>query len=150
MFDSRRGFCEHYAYSFVAMLRMVGIPARIIAGYQGGEVNPLNNTLIVRQFDAHAWAEVWFGDGGWTRIDPTAAVAPSRIELGMEAALDGQPGFLSDSVLSAYRFRGIKILNWMRNCIPTPPSRLLANGTISSVRPTGKKERLFFSGVRRW
>jgi transglutaminase-like putative cysteine protease len=114
MFDSRRGFCEHYAYSFVAMLRMVGIPARIIAGYQGGEVNPLNNTLIVRQFDAHAWAEVWFGDGGWTRIDPTAAVAPSRIELGMEAALDGQPGFLSDSVLSAYRFRGVKILNWMR------------------------------------
>lgn len=114
IFESRRGFCEHYAYSFVAMLRMAGIPARIVAGYQGGEVNPLNNTLVVRQFDAHAWAEVWFAGEGWVRVDPTAAVAPNRIELGIEAALDGQPGFLSDSPISAYRFRGINALNWIR------------------------------------
>ena len=114
MFESRRGFCEHYAYSFVAMLRMADIPARIVAGYQGGEVNPLNNTVVVRQFDAHAWAEVWLVGEGWTRIDPTAAVAPSRVEFGFEAAMDGQPGFLSDSLLSAYRFRGIRALDWVR------------------------------------
>ena len=114
VFESRRGFCEHYAYSFVAMLRMAEIPARIVAGYQGGEVNPLNNTVVVRQFDAHAWAEVWFLGDGWVRVDPTAAVAPSRIELGIEAALDGQPGFLSDSLISAYRFRGISAVNWIR------------------------------------
>lgn len=114
IFNSRRGFCEHFAYSFVAMLRMVGIPARIVAGYQGGEVNPLNNTVVVRQFDAHAWAEVWMDGEGWIRVDPTAAVSPSRIEFGLEAALEGASGFLSDSIISAYRFRGIRVLNWMR------------------------------------
>ena len=83
IFQSLRGFCEHYAYSFVVMMRMAGIPARIIGGYQGGELNTLNNTLIVRQFDAHAWVEVWLEDRGWVRVDPTAAVAPERVEQGL-------------------------------------------------------------------
>lgn len=114
IFQSLRGFCEHYAYSFVVMMRMAGIPARIIGGYQGGELNTLNNTLIVRQFDAHAWVEVWLEDRGWVRVDPTAAVAPERVEQGLEEALRGQEGFLADSLLSAYRFRSVTMVNWLR------------------------------------
>lgn len=114
IFQSLRGFCEHYAYSFVVMMRMAGIPARIIGGYQGGELNTLNNTLIVRQFDAHAWVEVWLEDRGWVRVDPTAAVAPERVEQGLEEALKGQEGFLADSLLSAYRFRSVTMVNWLR------------------------------------
>lgn len=114
IFQSLRGFCEHYAYSFVVMMRMAGIPARIIGGYQGGELNTLNNTLIVRQFDAHAWVEVWLESRGWVRVDPTAAVAPERVEQGLEEALRGQEGFLADSLLSAYRFRSVTMVNWLR------------------------------------
>jgi len=86
LFDSRRGFCEHYAGSFVLLARAAGIPARVVTGYQGGELNPTGGYLIVRQSDAHAWAEVLIG-GQWRRVDPTAAVAPSRIERGLGAAL---------------------------------------------------------------
>jgi protein-glutamine gamma-glutamyltransferase len=87
VFNSRQGFCEHYSGSFVLLMRAAGIPARVVTGYQGGEVNPLNNELIVRQADAHAWAEVWVKDEGWVRIDPTAAASPLRIEGGVNAAL---------------------------------------------------------------
>lgn len=114
MFDSRRGFCEHYAYAFVTLMRLAGIPARIVGGYQGGEVNPVNNTVVVRQFDAHAWAEVWLEDRGWSRVDPTGAVSPARVEFGLEEALADDENFLADSPLSAYRFRGIGLVNWMR------------------------------------
>ncbi len=84
---SRHGFCEHYASAFVFLMRAAGLPARVVTGYQGGELNPLGNYWIVRQRDAHAWAEVWLTGQGWTRIDPTAAVAPSRVERGLDAAL---------------------------------------------------------------
>lgn len=84
LFDSRRGFCEHYATAFVVLARAAGIPARVVAGYQGGEFNPAGRYYIVRQSDAHAWAEVWLADRGWTRADPTAAVSPERIEYGAE------------------------------------------------------------------
>ena len=80
LFETRRGFCEHYAAAFSILMRAAGIPARVVTGYQGGEVNPLGGYLIVRQSDAHAWAEVWLADSGWVRVDPTAAVAPERIE----------------------------------------------------------------------
>jgi transglutaminase-like putative cysteine protease len=86
LFDGRRGFCEHFASAFVVLLRAAGIPARVVTGYQGGEVNPAGGYLIVRQSDAHAWAEALI-DGQWRRVDPTAAVAPSRIERGLGAAL---------------------------------------------------------------
>jgi transglutaminase-like putative cysteine protease len=82
LFDTRRGFCEHYASAFVVMLRAAGIPARVVTGYQGGEINPRGGYMIVRQSDAHAWAEAVI-DGRWQRFDPTAAVAPSRIERGL-------------------------------------------------------------------
>ena len=68
-------------------MRAAGVPARVVAGYQGGELNPVDGYLTVRQSDAHAWAEIWLADQGWVRVDPTAAVAPSRIEVGIEAAL---------------------------------------------------------------
>ena len=84
LFRTRRGFCEHYASAFTYLMRAAGIPARIVTGYQGGELN--GDYLIVRQANAHAWSEVWLDDH-WQRVDPTAAVAPSRIELGPEAAL---------------------------------------------------------------
>jgi transglutaminase-like putative cysteine protease len=87
LFETQRGFCEHYAGSFALLMRAAGIPSRIVAGYQGGEYNELGNYLIVRQSDAHAWTEVWIKDKGWIRIDPTAAVSPDRIELGLGEAL---------------------------------------------------------------
>ncbi len=86
LFDTRRGFCEHYASAFVMLMRAAGVPARVVMGYQGGEMNPVDSYMIVRQSDAHAWAEVWLDDHGWLRIDPTAAVSPARIELGMRNA----------------------------------------------------------------
>jgi transglutaminase-like putative cysteine protease len=87
LFNTKRGFCEHYAGSFALLMRAAGIPARVVTGYQGGEVNPFNRELIVRQADAHAWTEVWLPGEGWTRIDPTAAVSPLRVEGGVNAAL---------------------------------------------------------------
>lgn len=86
MFDGRRGFCEHFASAFVIMLRAGGIPARVVTGYQGGTMNPRGGYMIVRQSDAHAWAEALI-DGQWQRFDPTAAVSPSRIEIGLGGAL---------------------------------------------------------------
>jgi transglutaminase-like putative cysteine protease len=86
LFDTRRGFCEHYAGAFVVLLRAAGIPARVVTGYQGGEINPNGDYMIVRNSDAHAWAEALI-DRTWLRFDPTAAVAPSRIERGLGAAL---------------------------------------------------------------
>jgi transglutaminase-like putative cysteine protease len=87
LFVTRRGFCEHYAGSFVFLMRAAGVPARVVTGYQGGEVNPIGGYLIVRQSDAHAWAEVWLPGQGWTRVDPTSAVSPQRIEAGIANAL---------------------------------------------------------------
>ena len=87
LFGSRRGFCEHYASSFVFLMRAAGIPARVVTGYQGGEINPVDQYMIVRQSDAHAWAEVWLKGSGWVRFDPTAAVSPMRVESGVAAAV---------------------------------------------------------------
>jgi transglutaminase-like putative cysteine protease len=84
LFETRRGFCEHYATAFVVLARAAGIPARVVAGYQGGEFNPAGRYYIVRQSDAHAWVELWLAGRGWTRADPTAAVSPERIEYGAE------------------------------------------------------------------
>jgi len=80
LFQTRSGYCEHYAGAFVLLMRIAGIPSRVVLGYLGGEYNPLGNYLLVRQSDAHAWAEVWLEGQGWVRIDPTAAVHPDRID----------------------------------------------------------------------
>ena len=87
LYKTRRGYCEHYASSFTFLMRAAGVPARVVVGYLGGEVNPLGDYMIVKQSDAHAWAEVALPGRGWVRVDPTAAVAPERVERGMEAAL---------------------------------------------------------------
>lgn len=86
LFNTRRGFCEHFASAFTVLARAANIPARVVTGYQGGEINPMTNFIVVRQADAHAWAEVWLETRGWVRIDPTAAVAPQRIERGGQSS----------------------------------------------------------------
>ncbi|WER49724.1 DUF3488 and DUF4129 domain-containing transglutaminase family protein [Cupriavidus sp. WKF15] len=106
LFETHRGFCEHYASSFVFLMRAAGVPARVVAGYLGGEYNPIGRHYIVRQADAHAWAEVWLEGRGWVRVDPTSAVAPSRVEQGLDAALGGR----DSAVWSAGQEAG-----WLRN-----------------------------------
>lgn len=83
LFHTRTGFCGHYASAFVALMRAGGVPARVVTGYLGGEWNPYDGMLTVRQSDAHAWAEVWLDKDGWTRVDPTAVVAPERLYRGI-------------------------------------------------------------------
>ena len=87
LFTTRSGFCEHYASSFAFLMRAAGIPARVVTGYLGGEVNPVDGYLVVRQSEAHAWTEVWLAGEGWVRVDPTAAVSPLRVERGLSAAV---------------------------------------------------------------
>ncbi|MBL0124989.1 MAG: DUF3488 domain-containing transglutaminase family protein [Betaproteobacteria bacterium] len=106
LFDTKKGFCEHYAGSFVLILRAAGIPARVVTGYQGGEVNPISRQLVVRQSEAHAWSEVWLEDLGWVRADPTFAVSPLRINRGMTEAL-GPQGVLN-GLIQADRFGLLK------------------------------------------
>jgi len=95
IFETREGFCEHYASAFAIMMRMAGLPARVVTGYQGGELNPMGEYYIVRQSNAHAWTEVWLPDEGWRRVDPIAAVAPERIALGST-----QTGFAGQGTLA--------------------------------------------------
>jgi len=80
IFESRKGFCEHYASSFAVLMRLAGIPARVVMGYHGAELNPISDYVIVRQSNAHAWVEVWLDDSGWVRVDPTAVIPENRVE----------------------------------------------------------------------
>lgn len=86
LFNTQSGFCEHYASAFTFLMRAAGIPARVVTGYLGGEFNTASGDFVVRQSDAHAWTEVWYPDSGWVRVDPTGAVSPSRIEMGISGA----------------------------------------------------------------
>ena len=87
LFETRAGFCEHYASAFTVLMRAAGLPARVVVGFQGGDPNVYGGYLLVRQSHAHAWSEVWFPDEGWVRVDPTAAIAPERIRSGLDGAL---------------------------------------------------------------
>ncbi|NNF97097.1 MAG: DUF3488 domain-containing transglutaminase family protein, partial [Halobacteria archaeon] len=80
LFQTRKGYCEHYASSFTVMMRQAGIPARVVTGYLGGEMNPLSDYMIVRQSDAPAWSEIWLAGQGWLRVDPTSMIPPERME----------------------------------------------------------------------
>ncbi|SCX93456.1 transglutaminaseTgpA domain-containing protein [Desulfoluna spongiiphila] len=109
LFESRKGFCEHYASAFVYLMRAAGIPARIVGGYLGGTVNPMGHYLIVRQADAHAWTEVWLKGEGWVRVDPTSVVAPDRVERGAGFGLpeaDRPSFFIGDG--ASFLARGLK------------------------------------------
>lgn len=88
LFRRRVGFCEHYAASFATLMRLAGVPARVVVGYLGGEYNDLGHFVLVRQADAHAWCEVWLPENGWTRVDPTSAVAPGRANLDLTSFLE--------------------------------------------------------------
>jgi hypothetical protein len=108
VFNTREGFCEHYASAFTVMMRAAGIPARVVTGYQGGELNPVGKYFIIRQADAHAWTEVWLENEGWLRVDPTGAVAPDRIAAGLSQAMRADepvPG------------RRLDNLPWLRNTV---------------------------------
>jgi len=114
LFETRSGFCAHYAGAMTYVLRAAGIPARVVAGYQGGEFNPAGNYVQVRQFDAHAWVEYWQAGQGWLSVDPTFQVAPERIDMGLEEALAGEQSFLEDSPFSPLRYRNLSWLNELR------------------------------------
>jgi transglutaminase-like putative cysteine protease len=88
LFHRRVGFCEHYATSFATLMRLAGIPARVVVGYLGGEYNDLGRFFLVRQADTHVWCEVWLPDSGWTRVDPTSVVAPGRTSLDLNSFLE--------------------------------------------------------------
>ena len=88
LFHRRLGFCEHYAATFATLMRLAGIPARVVVGYLGGEYNELGGFFLVRQADTHAWCEVWLDDSGWARVDPTSVVAPDRVNLGLNLFLE--------------------------------------------------------------
>jgi transglutaminase-like putative cysteine protease len=99
LFNSRSGYCEHYASAFTFLMRAAGIPARVVVGFQGGDLNPYGNYLIVKQYHAHAWVEVFLTDQGWIRVDPTALVAPERVSVGITGSLasDDLPDFLDQT-----------------------------------------------------
>ncbi len=101
LFSTKVGFCGHYASATAFMLRAAGIPARVVTGYQGGDLNPYESYILVRQYDAHAWVEAWYEGRGWVRIDPTAAVAPERIEQPAEDVFAGDESFLAENPLFA-------------------------------------------------
>jgi len=110
LFKTRKGYCEHYASAFAFLMRAAGIPARIVAGYLGGELNPYGQYLIVRQSDAHVWVEVWLPGKGWVRIDPTLSVAPQRVAQGPAAALPPE----ERSTLKAFTDSGPLAKYWLK------------------------------------
>jgi transglutaminase-like putative cysteine protease len=117
IFNTKRGFCGHYASAFVTMMRAAGVPSRVVTGYQGGEWNPIRQYFLIRQSDAHAWAEVWLDGEGWTRVDPTAVVAPERLNRGLldllpESASIGERVVRSVPWLSELRQRWDAVNDW--------------------------------------
>jgi protein-glutamine gamma-glutamyltransferase len=150
LFNTREGFCGHYASAFVALMRAAGVPAHVVTGYLGGEWNPVGRFLLVRQSDAHAWAEVWLAGSGWTRVDPTAVVAPERLQRGVldlwpealsrgERLLRGSPwlaallqrweaanAWWTDRVLKFDYSAQLQLLAWLG--VPSPDVRYLGWG----------------------
>ncbi len=113
-FQSKAGFCEHYASSFAFLMRAAGIPTRLVVGYLGGEYNPQGQFYTIKQRDAHAWTEVWLQNKGWQRVDPTAAVSPDRVERGFSDDLLAQRSSLSGELVNLYQLKSIKWLNALR------------------------------------
>lgn len=114
LFNKQAGFCAHYSSSFAFLMRTMGIPARVVAGYQGGEFNQQSGHLTVRQYDAHAWVEVWLEGIGWRSYDPTALVAPNRISQGIRDAIKQQDEFLPNAGLSLIKLSHFPMFNDLR------------------------------------
>lgn len=129
LFDTRAGFCEHYSSALVVLMRALGVPARVVTGYQGAERNPVDGYWTVRQADAHAWAEVWLEGRGWTRVDPTAAIAPDRIERGSRALRPERAAALDLPMFERLRFNFDALGNawsqWVLSYDQTRQQRLL-------------------------
>lgn len=113
LFDEQAGFCAHYASAYAYIMRLAGIPARIVGGYQGGE-NREDNYMSIYQYDAHAWVEIWHPEKGWIRKDPTGLVSPDRINFGLESAVAHENSFLADSPLSLARLKSMAFFNQLR------------------------------------
>ena len=109
LFNTKRGFCGHYASAFAALARAAGIPARVVTGYQGGTLNPYGGYWILRQSDAHAWTEVWIEGRGWVRIDPTAAIAPQRVERGLADVASADESLASPWQRRTLWFSGLRL-----------------------------------------
>ena len=114
LFDTRQGFCEHYSSAMSFALRVAGIPARVVTGYQGGEINPAGNYVQVRQMDAHAWVEYWLPGRGWQRADPTFQVAPERIDSSLQDILADEMELLDAGIFSPVRYRHLAWVNRLR------------------------------------
>lgn len=112
LFTTQEGFCEHFSNATAYALRLAGIPTRVVAGYLGGEWNPYEKYMLVRQYEAHAWIEVWLDGKGWVRIDPTAAVAPERVTLPFDQLFSDSPEFMSDNAFATYRMQ--QSLPWLK------------------------------------
>ncbi len=118
LFETKRGFCGHFATSFATLMRAAGIPARLIGGYQGGVYNQLGDFYTIRQADAHVWVEVWLDEEGWVRVDPTAAIAPNRIEHSIDASLqrlNGEINFILSPPDGIRRWA--QQLNWVLHSV---------------------------------
>jgi hypothetical protein len=124
-FETKAGFCVHYASSYTYLMRAAGIPARVVTGYLGGEYNNSNSTqnsiqtkqgghLSIYQYDAHAWSEIWLEGIGWFRVDPTAAVDPQRVDSGWSTALLTQQSLLNNDFFGLYQFKKVAWLNKLR------------------------------------
>ena len=144
LFETREGFCEHYASALTVLLRAAGLPARVVMGYQGGEFNAIGGYYIVRQSDAHAWTEVWLEDEGWVRVDGVAAVAPERVALGLRSFRERpaplpQPRHCARAGAARLRSFG------------TPSKRAGNRGSSATARTSSVRcsSRLGFDGLRR-
>ncbi|WP_022943055.1 transglutaminaseTgpA domain-containing protein [Psychromonas hadalis] len=114
LFSTQAGFCVHYASSYLYVARRLGFPARMVTGYLGGEWQATEGFFTVRQYDAHAWVEIW-KDNRWLRVDPTAYVAPERVESGLQAGLTDGSEFLADEFFSLQKWRSIAVINQLRS-----------------------------------
>ena len=113
LFKSKEGFCEHYASSFVMLMRYVGIPSRVVVGYQGGQAAPDEQSWEVRQLDAHAWTEVFLNQQ-WIRVDPTSIIAPQRLDLGMQNYLSNDQSVFGDEQFSNFKYQQFSALKQLR------------------------------------
>ena len=141
LFDTRAGFCEHYASAFAVMMRMAGIPSRVVTGYMGGFYNDLGDYLLVRQSDAHAWIEVWLQGRGWTTIDPTAAVSPARVDRGSLGAVP-EPRYWFDLPWIRETRNSVDIVqqrwnDWVIEYNAQRQTELLAPLGLSGLTPSG-------------
>jgi hypothetical protein len=118
IFGEKRGYCEHFASAFAYLMRAAGVPARVVIGYLGGERNPYGDYLIVKQYHAHAWVEIFLDSQGWMRLDPTAIVAPERVSLGLADSLlsENLPQFLKQAGIGRIRLYFRKI-NYMWDAV---------------------------------